>query len=284
MHVVGFFYDLTAMKTLVTDEQIKEYRENGYLIYRDFLSNSEVEDLLTAISEALEKMGSKKVAGESDLNSETSDDGFYEGVFLQRLNLWKISELVKRIFLGPRLGKMVSDLEGVDGMRVWHDQTLQKMPWANPTAWHLDNPYWSFHSKNAISIWVALDDATIQNGCLYYIPGSQKTARFEKNIGIGQNTGGLFGVYPQWAKTEPAVAEMKRGDCGFHNGLTAHGAGPNMTPYPRRAMTCAYMPVGSRFNGQKNILPKEYVESLEIDQLLDNDELNPVAWQKSHSA
>ena len=63
-----------------------------------------------------------------------------------------------------------------------------------------------------------------------------------------------------------------------------HGAGDNMTPGWRRAMTCAYMPVGSTFNGQKNVLPTDYFESLEIGDVLENDEVNPLLWQKETAA
>ncbi len=62
--------------------------------------------------------------------------------------------------------------------------------------------------------------------------------------------------------------------------MTAHGAGPNITPGLRRAMTCAYMPDGSIFNWIKNILPTDYFESLEIGDALDNDALSPVVWRK----
>ena len=73
--------------------------------------------------------------------------------------------------LDQRIGKMAAQLAGVDGIRIWHDQALIKRPWANPTAWHLDTPFWSFSDRNAISIWVALDNATLENGCLFFIPG-----------------------------------------------------------------------------------------------------------------
>ena len=59
---------------------------------------------------------------------------------------------------------------------------------------------------------------------------------------------------------DPISVPMKAGDCSFHNGLTAHGAGCNMTRGRRIAMTCAYMPEGSTFNGQRNILPKDYFD------------------------
>ena len=270
------------MNTTLTPDQIESYRTDGCLVFPNLLSGAEIDELLRSISDALTAMGSAIVAGESNMNEAVRDDAdsYYDGVFLQKVNLWKVSEGVKKVFLGPEMGKMVATLEGVEAMRIWHDQTLQKMAWGNPTAWHIDNPYWSFFSRHAISIWIALDDATVQNGCLYYIPGSHREARFEKNVGIGRDTGGLFKVYPEWSKTEPVVAEMKRGDCGFHNGLTAHGAGPNMTPRPRRAMTCGYMPDGSTYNGQKNILPSAYINTLREGDLLRNDKQNPLVYSK----
>lgn len=269
------------MNTTLTQQQIDQYQRDGALIYRNLLSEAEVDSLLGDISKAVREMGDSRVARNADFGKDqekSAESEYYAEVFVQKLNLWRINDAVKRLFLGPELGEMLCKLSGADGMRVWHDQTLQKMPWANPTAWHLDNPFWSFYSRDSISIWIALDHATVENGCMYYIPGTHKTAEFERNVGIGANIGKLFKAYPEWAEMQPIVGTMKRGDCGFHNGLTAHGAGANMTPGYRRAMTCAYMPEGSTFNGKKNILPDDYVNSLSVGDVLDNDELNPVVW------
>jgi len=270
-----------TMNTTLTQDQIDQYQRDGALIYRNLLSAAEVDSLLDNISAAVREMGDAKAASNTDFGKDakkSAETEYYDQVFVQKLNLWKINDTVKRLFLGAELGEMLCKLTGVEGMRIWHDQTLQKMPWANPTAWHLDNPYWSFYSRNSISIWIALDDATVENGCMYYIPGSHKEAEFERSVPIGPSIGKLFKAYPEWAEKKPIVGRMKRGDCGFHNGLTAHGAGANMTPGYRRAMTCAYMPEGSTFNGQKNILPDDYVGSLEVGEVLENDELNPRVW------
>ena len=159
-------------------------------------------------------------------------------------------------------------------MRVWHDQTLIKEPFGNPTAWHLDNPYWSFFDADSISIWIALEDATLENGCMWFIPGTHKHGRFD-NAGIGVNMADLFKIYPEMAKIDPVAVPMKAGDCSFHNGVLAHGAGANMTRKRRIAMTCAYMPDGATFNGQRNILPKDYFESLKVGDVLANDDWNP---------
>lgn len=156
-------------------------------------------------------------------------------MFLQRVNLWRISGVVRRYVMAPELGRMLCGLEGIDGIRVWHDQTLQKQPWANPTTWHADGPNWSFHSRHAVSIWIALDRATIPNGCLWFIPGSHHVTRFAP-FPITENMDRVFGDYPELAGRQAEAVELAPGSAAVFNGMLVHGAGPNMTPGWRRAM------------------------------------------------
>jgi phytanoyl-CoA hydroxylase len=187
-----------------------------------------------------------------------------------------------RLMLDSRLGEMAGTLAGVDGIRIYHDQALIKPPYGNATAWHIDNPYWPFSSRDSISIWVALDDATLANGCLWYLPGTHQSARFE-SVPIGANQRDLFRAYPEWAQIEAVPASCPAGAAMFHNGLTAHAAGANMTPRPRRAMTCAYMPDGSTWNGGRGIYPEEYFQSLRPGDALDDPRQNPLIWSRNNS-
>ena len=232
------------MNTDLTQDQIDFYRQNGFVVLHDFLTPEELETWRQAVDGAVRQRGKQKMFNQEV--DEDQEESYYDYVFVQRINLWQDSLDVRRLILDPRLGKMASDLAGVEGVRIWHDQALIKQPWANPTGWHLDNPYWSYSSRETLSLWVALDDATLQNGCLYFLPGSHKTATFD-NVGIGENIGDIFRVYPQWKNIMAAPAEMKAGSASFHNGLIAHGAGANMTPGWRRAMTCGFMPDGCTF-------------------------------------
>ena len=260
------------MNTNLTLEQISNYRENGFVYHPGLLNADEVAELKAAVLETVAAMGKRKVAGEGADMREGKE--YYDRVFTQRLNLWRINDTVKRTMLNPGIGRMLCQLEGVDGFRVWHDQALIKEPFANPTAWHLDNPYWSFHSHHSLSIWIALEDATLSNGCMWFIPGTHKLAGFD-SPSIGADMSALFKVYPEMAKIDSVAVPMKSGDCSFHNGLTAHGAGPNMTRGRRIAMACAYMPEGGTFNGKQNILSNSYVQRLKVGDLLDDDQQNP---------
>ena len=271
----------SCMRHQLTTEQIESYRSSGFLVIENFLSEDELEQWRKSVTAAVKERAGIKIPGKEirigEADGINEDADYFGKVFDQLLNLWQTNEDVKEIMLDERLGKMASQLAGVDGIRIWHDQALIKRPWANPTAWHLDTPFWSFSDRNAISIWVALDNATLENGCLFFIPGSHKQTNFDK-ITIGRNMDGLFDIYPQLKSTMPIAAPMKAGSCSFHNGLTVHGANANMTSGFRRAMTCAYMPDGNVFNGEPNILPDNYLEKLKVGDPLDNDEQNPLIY------
>jgi hypothetical protein len=263
------------MKTKLSQDQIQKYRDDGFLYVPGFLDGKEVETLKAAILEAISTMGRRRVAGEgADL---VDGDTGKPQALTQRLNLWKINETVKSFMLNPELGRLMCEMEGVEGIRVFHDQALIKEPYGLPTHWHLDDPLFSAHSPHVISVWIALEDATPYNGCMCFVPGSHKLARFESPFG-GPNLGELFRLYPKMGEIDPVPVPMKAGDCSFHNGLTAHGAGANMTRGRRIAMTCAYMPDGATYNGIQNILSDAYAKSLSVGQVLDNEAQNPLIY------
>jgi ectoine hydroxylase-related dioxygenase (phytanoyl-CoA dioxygenase family) len=266
------------MKDTLTPAQIASYRDQGFLIIENFLDARELEQWRAATDDAVRER--LKNTGWKGLNNQgEQDDAFYKQVFIQCIKLADTHAAMRALIFDERLGRLAGTLAGVDGIRIWHDQALIKPPYGNPTAWHLDDPYWSFSSRDALSIWVALDDATLSNGCMAYLPGTHHEARYE-NVGIGANFGGLFNVYPEWKKRAAVLAPIPAGSCALHNGLTAHAAGANMTNRPRRAMTCAYMPDGSTFNGQKNVLPEDYLATLKVGDVLNNDRINKLIWHK----
>lgn len=272
------------MRYKLTSNEINSYKENGFLIVDDFLSPEELEVWRESVFAAVNKRSGVKIPGmeikTGDDDGINADSDYFGKVFDQIINLWQTDEKVKELILDERIGEMAADLSGADGIRPWHDQALFKKPWANPTAWHVDTPFWSFSNKEALSIWIALDDATLENGCLYFIPSSHKETSFE-NFGITKNMDDIFEHYPQFYKTKPVASTIKAGSCSFHNGLCIHGAGANMTPGLRRAMTCAFMPDGSTFNGIQNILSNEYTATLKIGDVLNNEEQNPLIFKRS---
>jgi ectoine hydroxylase-related dioxygenase (phytanoyl-CoA dioxygenase family) len=280
---------VNTVRTELTTDELCFYRENGYLAIPDLLDADDLVRWREAVDEAVEARGDAIFAGRTALGEalersepteeEKEEHAYYAKVFTQRVNLWQSSDRVRPLVLDSQLAKLAADLAGVDGIRLWSDQALIKPPYATFTAYHLDLPYWSFTSPDSITVWVALDDATLENGCMYYVPGTHKAGRCD-NVSISKDIGALFEIYPEWRELEPVACPVPAGGACFHNGLTAHGAGANMTHAQRRAMTCAYMPDGSTFNGTPNVLPPSYCDTLEFGDVLDDDAHNPLVFTR----
>ena len=86
--------------------------------------------------------------------------------------------------------------------------------------------------------------------------------------------------YPKLVGIEPVPVPAAAGDAIYIDGMIAHGAGPNMTLGYRRAMTCAYMPDGARFNGKRNVLSEAYFNSLNLGDVLDNEDEVPLLFRR----
>lgn len=276
------------MRDRPTPAEIDQYREGGFVVIDELLDEGELDAWRAAVDQAVADRGDSLLPDRREISkpAPVSDDerkrraSYYAGVFKQRVNLWKSDERMRALMLDSRLGRMAAELAGVDGIRVWHDQALIKLPYANPTAFHLDVPYWSFTSPHAISMWLALDDATLENGCMCYVAGSHKAEKYD-NVSIGPELGAIFDVYPEWKSLPIVHCPIPAGSAVYHNGLVCHGAGANLTHGLRRAMTCGYMPDGSRFNGTKNILSDEQVAKLAIGDTLDDEAQNPLLYSSA---
>jgi phytanoyl-CoA hydroxylase len=260
------------MRSAVTEREIEDYRRDGFLVMADFLDAGELAEWRAAT-----ERGVAARLAQADELSNASADAHYRQVFTQVSGLIRVEPRMSELLLDPRVGDVAAALSGTPRMRLWNDQALFKPPWGNPTAWHLDAPYWSFDDRRALTVWVALDDATVENGCLWYLPGTHVSAGFDA-VELGSNLGGIFESHPEWRDLTSVPAVLPAGGAVWHNALIAHGAGANMTSRGRRAMTCAYMPDGVTYNGKRDefVFTAEYAAALRVGLPLDDDAVNPL--------
>lgn len=257
------------MRSQLSEPEIAGYRTNGFLVVEELLSPSELAQWRDAVDRVIEQ----------DLVKPPADSAAGRArVFDQRMNLRRVSEAIRPLVEDRAIGKLIAQLEGVDAVRVYLDQALVKGPYGAPTQFHQDLPWWPFDSNHAATIWIALDDATVQNGCLYFVPGSNHLELTYRSD-LGSQLGAIFDDNPEITQA-PVPGAVPAGGCTFHNARTIHGAGANMTPGRRRAMTVAFMPDGARFNGTRDLraLGAEYLDTLAVGDLLQNEELNPLVY------
>jgi ectoine hydroxylase-related dioxygenase (phytanoyl-CoA dioxygenase family) len=180
--------------------------------------------------------------------------GVYEQLFIQRVNLWQRHPEVRSITLSPRLANIAARLEGA-AMRIWHDQALFKEPGLgnNKTPWHQDAVYWPHAQREKqTTIWIALKDATITNGCMSFVGGTHKIGPLPPiNLVEPQD---IFQYAPHIKPVKPKICELKAGSVTFHNGLTFHYAGPNKSDSIREAFAIIYMPDGTTYDPEPHVV------------------------------
>jgi hypothetical protein len=107
------------------------------------------------------------------------------------------------------------------------------------TPWHQDEAYWDpAFAHRAVSIWLALQPATMENGCMRFLPGSHRGPVLPHEL-ISTESHGLraVGALPEVAEV---LCELPAGGATLHDGRTLHAAGPNLSGRPRRALVFGF--------------------------------------------
>jgi len=101
---------------------------------------------------------------------------------------------------------------------------------------HQDYSYWTRTQPMAhLSCWIGLDDSTIENGCVHYVPGSHRW-NLLPITGLAHDMKSIESVLTDEQKEEfkPVAVELKTGECSFHHPLMVHGSYENKSDRPRR--------------------------------------------------
>jgi ectoine hydroxylase-related dioxygenase (phytanoyl-CoA dioxygenase family) len=123
-------------------------------------------------------------------------------------------------------------------VRFWHDQLFCKPArHGGVVAWHQDYSYWTRTTPMShLTCWIGLDDATTDNGCLHYVPGSHRWQLLPVT-GLAGDMDSIQTVLSpeQQACFKPVAIELKKGEAAFHHPLMVHGSFANSTERQRRA-------------------------------------------------
>jgi len=123
-------------------------------------------------------------------------------------------------------------------VRFWHDQLFSKPAHhGGVVAWHQDYSYWTRTQPLAhLTCWIGLDDATRDNGCMHYIPGSHLWPDLPIT-GLAGDMDAIQSVLTdeQRRQFKPAAIELKKGEAAFHHPRMIHGSFANLSDRPRRA-------------------------------------------------
>jgi len=149
----------------------------------------------------------------------------------------------------PRLLDLVEALLG-PGVVLFSSCWVVKPPGTGrPAAWHQDGGTWPLEPLEAVTLWVALDDADAGNGGLRVVPGSHRGGLLPHDRDDDRLATELFNVSvaPGTVDERAAVdVELGAGDVSAHHPALVHGSGPNRSDRPRRALVARYHPPTTR--------------------------------------
>ena len=133
---------------------------------------------------------------------------------------------------------IAQELLGED-MILDFDMLINKAPHTNQsTPWHQDAAYWiDMPDKRALSIWFAIDEATLDNGCMWYTPKSHKLPLRKHHQPIGKGA-----LQCKGSEEESIAVPLKPGSCAIHHGHTLHYSRGNSTSGHRRAFILNFRP------------------------------------------
>lgn len=231
--------------TEVDEEAVQAFETNGFLGVRDLLTPEEVADFLRCVKE----LEAQVASGSSPHLVRQGDQ------YTQHVNVWRTNENIRRHVFNPKLAELARRLGRTRRLRLWHDQAIIKMPGGQPTACHQDLPAWPMIEAWTFSVWIALVDASVETGCLQYIPGAHKWGRLAHTTlprEMLQRVDGLRYLVPddKVDQLTPVPMELTAGSATFHHSLMLHYAGPNRSSSPRYGFIVNYMPDGVRFSGR----------------------------------
>jgi ectoine hydroxylase-related dioxygenase (phytanoyl-CoA dioxygenase family) len=237
---------------MFTDQQLRQFRNDGFIYYGDVLRDDELQSLRDALDRTVR--GESAAKPEAMRNMSGGDD-----VVIQIVNIWEAEPAFYDHLYNDRIVPLAAQLMGTDTVRVWHDQVqIKPSHVGGPTKWHQDHPYWPvIQPADLVSAWVALDDATISNGCMSMVRGSHKWGPYNGGtVGTDDSDWGPAPEAREWARAhlpagqEPEVVpiEVPAGAVVFHHCLTWHGAPPNRSDRSRPAIAVHYMPGHTRYD------------------------------------
>ncbi len=214
-----------------------EFDQNGFVAIEDFISSVEVNEYLSLYDDFL--------TGKINTGANRSDLGAGLGNSVRVENITQIMwpsdfvpDILNKSYHAKALG-LAKELLGEDA-EMDFDMLIDKAPMTNTiTPWHQDAAYWlDMPDKRAVSIWLALDDATPDNGCMWYIPGSHKLPLRSHRF-AGKEGGALM---CDGDESEGTAVPLTSGSCVLHQGATLHYSRGNQTTFHRRAWILNFRP------------------------------------------
>jgi len=228
----------------LTSEQLDSYRRFGHLTVPGVFTPAEMEE---AVADA-HAWGDQVMANLGEAERRWYLDAGVANPVLRKLdNPCFYRPVFRRLATDTRLVRLVEAIIG-EGVTVYFSQIFFKPPeGGGPKPVHQDNFYFGPGDPDEmVTAWLALDEATVENGCLWFGEGTNRGAVIPHLAPPGEPFNLM--IPEEVAKTPPMTpAPVPQGGVSFHHGSTFHQSGRNLSNRWRRAVVFHYGNRQTRF-------------------------------------
>lgn len=206
----------------------EQYDRDGYVVVRDVIDAALAEEARNHVTWLIEKYPSLRP---ENLHTQLMvSDPFW----VRLVSDDRLLDIAQQ-FIGPDIALFASH---------W----IAKPPYAGqPVLWHQDGSFWPLDPMRVVTMWLAADDATPENGCLRVIPGTH-TMRLEE-VQARTDVENVLGAAMDEGLIDASQAVdvvLKAGDVELHHPNIVHGSNANTSPHWRRGLTIRYIPTSTR--------------------------------------
>jgi len=239
------------MPKKLTPAQVASYERDGFLTPNPALSPDEPAALLGKLAAFEATLG-------GPLTSEAINARYRSRTHV--LLPW-VHSLVSR----PAILDTIEDLIGPDILVYTSTWFIKEPESAAIAAWHQDATYFGLRPYVHVTAWLALTDATAENGCMEFLPGSHHGGQREHRAGVVPASVNRAGpAIVGGVDDRPAVhAPLHAGEFSLHHTLCLHRSQPNQSAGRRVGLAISYVPTSVRHLGVKHKTPAMLVRGVD---------------------
>ncbi|MGI8476240.1 MAG: phytanoyl-CoA dioxygenase family protein [Thermomicrobiales bacterium] len=226
----------------VDDAHVAQFLEQGYLVIDDVFSPERVASALGGLLDLIGGRPAEFTGIQFEANARellpTMPPELRQDVVRKLMGFVQHEPRLDAVAADPDLLAILTRIMG-EAPVLFQDQALLKPPLSGrEKPWHQDNAFFSLPADSMIvGVWIALDEALPENGCMHVIPGSQRSGpvpHFQRRDWQICDT--------DVAVTQVLSVPLKPGGCLLFHGLLHHGTPPSRSPLRRRALQFHYKP------------------------------------------
>jgi len=224
----------------ITTEQWEHYQEQGYLIVHDLFTTDEVREMVAECDAIHRGDYGDLFGGSAQIEPEFAEAAKKDPSIAKLARKFSAvverSVIFRKYLLKEKLVNILRDILGPDILLFRDILMMKPAKIGSKMPWHQDSNYWSIRPTDLCSVWTALDEATIENGCMRVVPGSHKP----DDLIESKQTGSPFLLDEQIPADKILDVPLKPGSSLFFHSRLLHGSEPNRSDKSRRAFITSF--------------------------------------------